>query len=146
GRLDEPAKTWKFSLADVRERRHWGDYMTAYEEMIRHTSTPHAPWHVVPADHKWFTRLVVVAAMLDTLTSLRLAYPTVEPDRLKELEAARVTLANETAPGTTQPVARRRGSAETVSPRVSRKKSDTRDAHRIRAADAVKLARYASTG
>src|SRR5262245_50611500 len=101
-RLDEPAKNWKFSLADVRERGHWGDYMRAYEEMIRHTSTPHAPWHVVPADHKWFTRLVVVAAMLDTLTSLRLAYPTVEPDRLKELEAARVTLANETAPGTTQ--------------------------------------------
>ena len=64
-RLDEPEKNWKFSLADVRERAHWDDYMAAYEDVIRHTSTPHAPWYVVPADHKWFTRLVVVSAILD---------------------------------------------------------------------------------
>ena len=96
-RLDEPEKNWKFSLADVRERRHWDEYMAAYEDVIRRTSSPHAPWYVVPADHKWFTRLVVVSAILDTLSSLDLAFPRVEPDRMKELEAARVALANEAA-------------------------------------------------
>jgi PPK2 family polyphosphate:nucleotide phosphotransferase len=96
-RLDEPAKNWKFSLADVRERNHWADYMNAYETMIRHTSTADSPWYVVPADHKWFTRLVVVSAILEALGSLDLAFPTVESDRLKELDAARVTLANEAA-------------------------------------------------
>ena len=99
-RLDEPEKNWKFSLADVRERRHWDEYMAAYEDVIRRTSSPHAPWYVVPADHKWFTRLVVVSAILDALSSLDLAFPGVEPDRMKELDAARVTLANEAAPGT----------------------------------------------
>jgi len=98
-RLEEPAKNWKFSLADVRERRHWAEYMAAYEEMIRHTSTAESPWYVVPADHKWFTRLVVVAAILEALGSLRLAFPTVESDHMKELDAARVALANEKAPG-----------------------------------------------
>ena len=106
-RLDEPEKNWKFSLADVRERNHWADYMNAYEAMIRHTSTADAPWYVVPADHKWFTRLVVVSAILEALAPLELALPTVEPDRLKELEAARVALANE-APD--QAAERRRGS------------------------------------
>ena len=106
-RLDEPEKNWKFSLADVRERNHWADYMNAYEAMIRHTSTADAPWYVVPADHKWFTRLVVVSAILEALALLELALPTVEPDRLKELEAARVALANE-APD--QAAERRRGS------------------------------------
>jgi PPK2 family polyphosphate:nucleotide phosphotransferase len=110
-RLDEPEKNWKFSLTDVRERRHWDQYMAAYEEMIRRTSAPHAPWYVVPADHKWFTRLVVVSAILETLGSLDLAFPTVEPDRMKELHAARVALANEGAPGATQPAERPRGSA-----------------------------------
>jgi PPK2 family polyphosphate:nucleotide phosphotransferase len=110
-RLDEPGKNWKFSLADVRERRHWADYMAAYEDMIRNTSTGVAPWYVVPADHKWFTRLVVVSAMLDALASLKLAYPTIEPDRMKELAAARVALANEAAGGPAQPPGRRRGSA-----------------------------------
>jgi PPK2 family polyphosphate:nucleotide phosphotransferase len=110
-RLDEPQKNWKFSLDDVRERRHWDEYMAAYEDAIRHTSSPHAPWYVVPADHKWFTRLVVVSAILDTLSSLDLAFPGIEPDRLKELEAARVALANEAEPASAQPAARRRGSA-----------------------------------
>jgi len=110
-RLDEPEKNWKFSLDDVRERRHWDEYMAAYEDAIRHTSSPHAPWYVVPADHKWFTRLVVVSAILDALSSLNLAFPSVEPDRMKELEAARVALANEAAPAAAQPAARRRGSA-----------------------------------
>jgi polyphosphate kinase 2 (PPK2 family) len=109
-RLDEPGKNWKFSLTDVRERRHWDAYMSAYEEMIQRTSAPHAPWYVVPADHKWFTRLVVVSAILETLGSLDLAFPTVEPDRMKELHAARVALANEVAPPSAQPAARRRDS------------------------------------
>jgi PPK2 family polyphosphate:nucleotide phosphotransferase len=109
-RLDEPGKNWKFSLGDVRERRHWTDYMAAYEDMIRHTSTPESPWYVVPADHKWFTRLVVVAAILDALGSLRLAFPTVAPEHMKELGAARVTLANEKAPGRGQASGRRRAS------------------------------------
>src|SRR5262249_31647801 len=102
------------SLADVRKRRHWDDYMAAYEDTIRHTSSPHAPWYVVPADHKWFTRLVVVSAILEALGSLNLAFPSVEPERMKELEAARVTLAHEVASEAPQPAARRRGSAETV--------------------------------
>jgi PPK2 family polyphosphate:nucleotide phosphotransferase len=110
-RLDEPAKNWKFSLADVGERRHWERYMAAYEDAIRHTSSPHAPWYVVPADHKWFTRLVVVSAILDTLSSLDLALPRDEPDRTKELAAARVALTGEATPGTAQPAGRRRGSA-----------------------------------
>ena len=109
-RLDEPAKNWKFSLTDVRERRHWESYMAAYEEMIQRTSAPHAPWYVVPADHKWFTRLVVVSTILETLGSLDLAFPTVERDRTKELHAARVALANEVAPPAGQPAARRRRS------------------------------------
>ena len=70
-RLDEPEKNWKFSAADVRERAHWDEYMEAYEAMIRATATPHAPWYVVPADNKWFTRLVVAAAVVEALESLR---------------------------------------------------------------------------
>ncbi|HEY7142298.1 MAG TPA: polyphosphate kinase 2 family protein [Methylomirabilota bacterium] len=110
-RLDEPEKNWKFSLGDVRERRHWDDYMAAYEDMIRHTSSPHAPWFVVPADHKWFSRLVVVSVILEALSSLNLEFPRVQPDRMKELDAARVALASEAAPTAGQPPARRRGSA-----------------------------------
>jgi PPK2 family polyphosphate:nucleotide phosphotransferase len=110
-RLDEPEKNWKFSLTDVRERRHWDEYMAAYEDMVRHTSTPHAPWYVVPADHKWVTRLVVVSAILDMLSSLNLALPAVEPDRLKELGAARAALDNEPPLRRAQPGGRRRGSA-----------------------------------
>ena len=110
-RLDEPEKNWKFSLTDVRERRHWDEYMAAYEDVVRRTSSPHAPWYVVPADHKWFSRLVVVSAILDALSSLDLAFPRVEPDRMNELEAARVALANEAESGATQPAGRRRGSA-----------------------------------
>jgi PPK2 family polyphosphate:nucleotide phosphotransferase len=110
-RLEEPEKHWKFSLTDVEERRRWDEYMAAYENMVRHTSTPRAPWHVVPADHKWFTRLVVVSAIVDTLRSLDLAFPSVEPERAKDIAAARLALASETAPARPQPAARRRGSA-----------------------------------
>src|SRR5437867_2074463 len=75
-RLDEPHKNWKFSAADVQERMHWKEYMKSYQDMIRATATPHAPWFVVPADNKWFTHIVVSAAVVETLHSLRLHYPT----------------------------------------------------------------------
>jgi len=91
-RLDEPEKNWKFSAADIRERACWDDYMTAYEEMITHTASKHAPWYVVPADNKWFTRVVVAAAIVDTLESLNLAYPKLEADKRKDLDAARKQL------------------------------------------------------
>ena len=95
-RLDQPAKNWKFSVADAKERSHWGDYMRAYEQMIRHTSSRHAPWYVVPADHKWFTRLVVGAAVIDALEDMQVAFPTVDPEKRKELEAVRRALEHET--------------------------------------------------
>jgi PPK2 family polyphosphate:nucleotide phosphotransferase len=91
-RLQEPEKNWKFSAADVHEREYWDDYMEAYQEMIRHTATPEAPWYVVPADHKWFTRLVVGAAIIDALEALDLSYPKVDAQQRKALEAARALL------------------------------------------------------
>jgi PPK2 family polyphosphate:nucleotide phosphotransferase len=91
-RIDNPQKNWKFSANDAAEREHWDDYMAAYEDMIRHTSTPEAPWYVVPADNKWFTRVVVGAAVVQTLAALRLGYPEVGPEKLKELAAARAAL------------------------------------------------------
>jgi PPK2 family polyphosphate:nucleotide phosphotransferase len=91
-RLDEPEKNWKFAAADVRERRHWDDYMTAYEEMIRSTATQHAPWHVVPADHKWFTRLVVAEVVVEALESLALQFPKMDKRQRAELAAARKEL------------------------------------------------------
>jgi len=91
-RLGRPEKNWKFSAADVHERTYWKQYMQAYEDMIRHTATKTAPWYVIPADHKWFTRLVVAAAVIDTLESLDLKYPTAGPDKLKELAAAKRAL------------------------------------------------------
>jgi len=95
-RLEEPEKNWKFSDADVRERECWGDYMEAYKDMIQKTARPHAPWYVVPADHKWFTRLVVGSAIVETLKELKLSYPKVEPERRKALDAARKALEKET--------------------------------------------------
>ncbi len=91
-RLETPEKNWKFSAADVHERECWDDYMKAYEEMIAATSTKHAPWYVVPADNKWYTRLVVAAAIVDTLKELKVAYPAVDPEKRKQLEAARAEL------------------------------------------------------
>jgi PPK2 family polyphosphate:nucleotide phosphotransferase len=91
-RLDEPAKNWKFSLGDVAERRRWDAYMRAYEEMVRHTATPQAPWFVVPADHKWFARLVVVDAIVSALEDLDLAFPRVTAAQRRELAAARTAL------------------------------------------------------
>ncbi len=94
-RLDDPDKNWKFSPGDVLERQRWAEYMRAYEEMVRATSTPEAPWHVVPADNKWFTRLVVASSIVAKLESLDLAYPTVSTDMRKKLKAARQALDNE---------------------------------------------------
>ena len=91
-RLDTPDKNWKFSSTDLKEREHWDEYMKAYEEMIAHTAHKHAPWYVVPADNKWFTRIVVAAAIVDTLEGLNLAYPDVEPAKKKELRAAKASL------------------------------------------------------
>ena len=92
GRLDEPAKRWKFSMDDVNERKRWDDYMAAYEGMIRATSRPGAPWYVVPADHKWFTRLVVAAAVIDALEGLNLSFPKVGAATLEEMRRVRAAL------------------------------------------------------
>ncbi len=91
-RLQQPEKNWKFSATDLQERERWDHYMNAYEEMIAHTSTPQAPWFVIPADNKWFTRLAVAAAIVDTLDSLELSYPKVDARKRKELQAARKLL------------------------------------------------------
>jgi PPK2 family polyphosphate:nucleotide phosphotransferase len=88
-RIDNPDKNWKFSSADASERGYWDDYMKAYEDMIRNTATKDSPWYVVPADNKWFTRLVVAAAVIDSLASLDLKYPEVSEEKLKELAEAK---------------------------------------------------------
>src|SRR6201988_3340867 len=91
-RIEEPEKNWKFSANDAKEREYWKDYMEAYEDMIRNTSTKAAPWYVVPADNKWFTRVVVAAAVIDALDDLDLKYPKVSDSKLKELAAAKKAL------------------------------------------------------
>ena len=94
-RLDRPEKHWKFSAADIRERGFWSDYMHAFEEAIRATATQHAPWFIVPADNKWFTRLVVAAAIVEAVENLDLSYPKVDALKKKELSSARAALASE---------------------------------------------------
>jgi PPK2 family polyphosphate:nucleotide phosphotransferase len=94
-RLDKPEKNWKFSAADVHERKYWRQYMHAYEDAIRRTATPAAPWYVVPADNKWFTRIVVAAAVIETLASLDLHYPRIPASKRHELERARRELLRE---------------------------------------------------
>jgi PPK2 family polyphosphate:nucleotide phosphotransferase len=91
-RIEEPEKNWKFSANDAKEREYWDDYMEAYEDMIRNTATKNAPWYVVPADNKWFTRVVVAAAVIDALADLDLEYPKVSDAKLKELAAAKRAL------------------------------------------------------
>jgi PPK2 family polyphosphate:nucleotide phosphotransferase len=91
-RLEIPDKNWKFSPSDLQERGYWDEYMDAYEDMIRHTATKAAPWHVVPADNKWFTRVVVSAAIIDALASLKLAFPEVDETTLQQLALARAKL------------------------------------------------------
>ncbi len=98
-RLDNPQKNWKFSGSDLRERDHWDDYAKAYDTMIRHTASKHAPWYVVPADNKWYTHLVVAAAVIDALAKLNLDYPVVDVAKRQELAAARAALLGDTLPG-----------------------------------------------
>lgn len=94
-RLEESQKNWKFSASDIHEREYWDDYMEAFEDMIRYTATPKSPWFVVPADNKWFTRVVVAAAVVDALDELKLDYPKVDPQKRKELGAAQRLLEKE---------------------------------------------------
>jgi polyphosphate kinase 2 (PPK2 family) len=92
-RIDDPEKRWKFQARDVEERKLWDDYMEAYEQTIRHTATKHAPWYVVPADHKWFTRLVVAAALVEQMEKLDLKFPKFDEGNLDELARIRAELA-----------------------------------------------------
>jgi len=96
-RLQQPEKNWKLSPADIHERQRWNDYMSAYQDAICHTASKHAPWFVVPADNKWFTRLVVAAVIVETLESLNLSYPKIDSAKHKELQAARRMLAGESS-------------------------------------------------
>ena len=94
-RLDKPSKHWKFSPSDIHERKFWPEYMHAFEEAIRATASKHAPWYVVPADNKWFTRLLVAAAIVAAVEKLDLAFPTIGAEKKKELAAARAELMRE---------------------------------------------------
>ncbi len=94
-RLQEPEKHWKFSLGDVVEREHFADYLNAYEDTIRHTATPFAPWYIVPADHKWFTRLVVASAVIEAIESVRPTFPAVDASTLRKLKVAQAALESE---------------------------------------------------
>src|SRR5215217_5866836 len=94
-RIDDPGKNWKFSLNDVREREHWDEYMDAYEDTIRHTASKRAPWYVVPADNKWFTRLVVASAIVKNMNTLNLEYPSLNQDELNALDEAKKALVAE---------------------------------------------------
>jgi len=94
-RLDEPSKNWKFAAADLKERSRWNEYMDAYEAAIRATATPRAPWFVVPADSKWFTRLVVIGAIVEALEKMQLKYPTLDETQRGELQRSRKLLLSE---------------------------------------------------
>jgi PPK2 family polyphosphate:nucleotide phosphotransferase len=94
-RIDKPEKNWKFSIADANERKHWDEYMDAYQEMLQNTSTTWAPWYVIPADHKWFTRVAVSDVLLHTMKSLNLSYPKVSKERKAELKKIRSQLQKE---------------------------------------------------
>ena len=91
-RIDLPEKNWKFSIQDVKERGFWGDYQAAYEDMLNHTSTRHAPWHVIPADRKWFTRLAVAATIIAKFEEIDPQYPAVTEAHRQELVQARALL------------------------------------------------------
>lgn len=92
-RLDRPDKHWKFTASDLAERKYWNDYMHAYQEAIRATASKESPWYVVPADNKWYTRLVVAGAIADALNNMNLEYPPVDKAKMKEIEAAKIALA-----------------------------------------------------
>jgi PPK2 family polyphosphate:nucleotide phosphotransferase len=115
-RLEKPEKNWKFSTADAKERQCWKDYMAAYEDMIRATAAPHAPWFVVPADKKWFARLVVAEAVADAMQSLDLAFPVVDDAQKKELVAARRELEGEKGGGGAKARSRRKAKRREAEP------------------------------
>jgi PPK2 family polyphosphate:nucleotide phosphotransferase len=94
-RLEIPSKNWKFSMADVTERAYWGKYQAAYQEVVRHTSTGYAPWHVIPADHKWFARVVIGSTIVSALEKLNLKFPKVDKASLEEFKTVRKALENE---------------------------------------------------
>ncbi len=94
-RLDNPDKNWKFSSADVKERQHWDEYMEAYEDMIRNTASDYAPWYVVPANNKWFTRMVIAGAIIEKMNNLDLKFPQLDKKKLDDLKLARESLMNE---------------------------------------------------
>jgi PPK2 family polyphosphate:nucleotide phosphotransferase len=94
-RIDNPDKNWKFSMADARERQFWDDYQDAYEEMIQETSTPWAPWVVVPADNKWYSRIIVAASVINAMGSLKLQFPTVDSQKKQDLQRAKRSLLKE---------------------------------------------------
>src|ERR1700693_483347 len=95
GRLDEPSKNWKFSMADITERAYWNRYQAVYQDIVRHTSTARAPWYVVPADHKWFARVVIGSAIISALETLDLRFPRVDKASLEEFKKVREALENE---------------------------------------------------
>jgi polyphosphate kinase 2 (PPK2 family) len=97
-RLDEPEKNWKFSVSDVHEREHFDDYLNAYEDVIRNTATRRAPWYVVPADRRWFTRLVVASAVIEAIASVDPAYPVLNAQLRQQLQVARAALEAEDRP------------------------------------------------
>jgi polyphosphate kinase 2 (PPK2 family) len=94
-RIDDPDKRWKFNLYDVEERKLWEKFLEVYEDTIRHTATEHAPWYVVPADHKWFSRLLVAAVLVERMEALDLQFPKFDPDSVDELEKAHAGLLEE---------------------------------------------------
>ena len=94
-RIDRPEKNWKFSVSDAKERAHWDDYMNAFEDALNHTSTEHAPWYIIPADNKWFTRTVVADVIVEKLKSFNLKYPTVSEEHMRHLLEAKELLENE---------------------------------------------------
>jgi len=96
-RIDTPEKNWKFSFSDVKERAYWNDYMSAFEDALNHTSTEHAPWYIIPADHKWFTRTAVADVIVEKLKSLKLRYPVSSEEHKQHLLEAKKSLENESA-------------------------------------------------
>jgi polyphosphate kinase 2 (PPK2 family) len=108
-RLEQPHRRWKFSMGDLTERRRWDDYMNAYEDAIRHTSTEEAPWYVIPADHKWFARAAVAAAIVQRVRRLDLEFPKLSNATLRELEQVRKGLLREGGNGAGKRARRRRG-------------------------------------
>ena len=95
-RINKPEKNWKFSINDAKERAHWDDYMNAFEDTLNHTSTEHAPWYIIPADNKWFSRTVVADVIVEKLKSLNLKYPAVSEEHMRHLLEAKALLENET--------------------------------------------------